>query len=150
MARPGRLFVIKTTGEVFGAVYETNSREIEPVFRHTGAAIGFNPEDKFMVYQQGAFRPGELKRLIVTKITGEVFGADIVGTNIEPVFRFTGAAIGFNPEDKFMGVIGNTLLVFKSTSEVFGAEADVRPKHWTCVSGCRGSNRFQPGRQIYG
>jgi len=36
--------------------------------------------------------------LVVITGSGNVFGADIASTTVEPVFEFIGAKIGFNPQ----------------------------------------------------
>ncbi len=72
--------------------------KIEPVFQFTGARIGFNPQDRFMVAQT-AFTNG----LVVVRGDGLVFGADIIDTQIpeiQPVFQYSGAKIGFHPLDR--------------------------------------------------
>jgi hypothetical protein len=40
--------------------------------------------------------------LAVITQAGDVFGAVVNGQNIDPVFQFSGAKIGFNPQDRFM------------------------------------------------
>jgi len=92
-----RLAVITNSGDVFGA--EITEGTLEPVFQFSGAKIGFNPQDRFMVALNA---PGVGNRLAVITQSGDVFGADVVGQNIEPVFHFSGAKIGFNPQDRFM------------------------------------------------
>ena len=51
--------------------------------------------------------------LVVIRNDGSVFGAEVTGQNIGPVFQFTGAKIGFNAQDRFMVALGNTLVVIK-------------------------------------
>ena len=63
--------------------------------------------------------------LVVITDDGSVFGANVVGTNIQPVFQFTGAAIGFNTQDRFMVALDNTLVVISNDGNVFGANVDV-------------------------
>src|SRR5690242_15783684 len=90
-------------------------RELAPVFQYTGAAIGFNPQDHFMMTLGNTL-------VVVTQDGSGIFGADVVGRNIGPVFRFTGAAIGFKQEDHFMMTLGNTLVVVRTDGAVFGAD----------------------------
>jgi hypothetical protein len=57
--------------------------------------------------------------LVVIRRDGLVFGAEVIGagddstvvTHIQPVFQFTGARIGFAPEDRFtrkvLAIIGS-------------------------------------------
>jgi hypothetical protein len=45
--------------------------------------------------------------LVVIRQDGLVFGADVVGRDIQPVFQFSGPAIGFAPEDRFMVAPGS-------------------------------------------
>jgi hypothetical protein len=105
------LVVIRRDGLVFGA--DVVGRDIQPVFQFSGARIGFNPQDRFMVAMGN--------RLIVIRQDGLVFGADIVGRNIQPVFQFSGARIGFNSQDRFMVTRGNQLIVVRQDGLVFGA-----------------------------
>jgi hypothetical protein len=69
------------------------------VFQFSGPAIGFAPEDRFMVALGNT--------LVVIRQDGLVFGADVVGRDIQPVFQFSGPAIGFAPEDRFMVAPGS-------------------------------------------
>jgi hypothetical protein len=55
-------------------------------------------------------------------MTGEVFVADLSRTgSIVPIVELRGAKIGFNPQDRFMVAIQNTLIVITQAGEVFGA-----------------------------
>ena len=98
------LAVITNQGDVFGST--VNATELEPVFQFSGAKIGFNPQDRFMVTMFSTY-------LAVITQTGDVFAAevDLGQQNIGPVFQLGGAKIGFNPQDRFMVTIGNTLAV---------------------------------------
>jgi hypothetical protein len=120
VAQGNRLIVIRQDGLVFGAdVVGTN---IQPAFQFTGAPIGFNPEDRFMVAIGNT--------LVVIRQDGLVFGADVVGRDIQPVFQFTGAPMGFNPEDRFMVAQDNSLIVIRLDGLVFGADVvgrDIKP-----------------------
>jgi hypothetical protein len=115
-----QLVVIRNDGLVFGAeiFHGAAIDSLRPVFQFNGAKIGFNPEDKFMVSL--GFSP-----LVVIRKDGLVFGASVVGTlrgpHIQPVFQFSGAKIGFNPEDRFMVAHGNQLIVIREDGLVFGA-----------------------------
>jgi hypothetical protein len=60
-------------------------------------------------------------RFVVIRQDGLVFGADIVGRNIEPVFQFSGARIGFHPQDRFIVARGNELMAIRQDGLVFGA-----------------------------
>jgi hypothetical protein len=95
------LIVITNNGTVFGAnaVGQNSSLSIDPVFQFTGAKIGFNVQDRFMVALSGP-----PPTLVVITDDGSAFGAnvDVTGQNIDPVFQFTGAKIGFNVQDRFM------------------------------------------------
>jgi hypothetical protein len=66
------------------------------VYRFKGANIGYNPQDKFMVYGGDT--------LFVITDSGDVYGSavDFAGQTIGPVVHFTGAKIGYNPQDKWM------------------------------------------------
>jgi len=84
--------------------------------------IGFNPQDRFMMAVGNT--------LVVVTQDGNVFGADVAGRNVRPVFQFGGAKIGFNPQDSFMMALGNTLIVVTQDGNVFGADVvgrDVGP-----------------------
>jgi hypothetical protein len=108
-------------------------REIGPIFQFTGAAIGFNPEDRFMVTIGHT--------LFVTTQNGSVFGSNAViqptpvfsGTTIDghgvgqvfraelaPVVRFRGAQVAFNPQDRFLVALGGILVVITRNGDVFG------------------------------
>ena len=50
--------------------------------------------------------PGANGTLVVITSFGEVFGADVSGQNIDPVFQFAGAKIGYNVQDRFMVALG--------------------------------------------
>ena len=105
------LVVIREDGLVFGA--EVVGRDFQPVFQFSGARIGFNPQDRFMVAMGN--------RLVVIRQDGLVFGADIIGRNIQPVFQFNGAKIGLHALDRFMIARGNELMVIRQDGLVFGA-----------------------------
>ena len=79
---------------MFGA--EVTGQNIGPVFQFTGAKIGFNAQDRFMVALGNT--------LVVITDDGSMFGAEVTG--IGPVFQFTGAKIGFNAQDRFMVALG--------------------------------------------
>ena len=42
--------------------------------------------------------------------------------DLQPVFQFSGARIGFNPQDRFMMTLGNTLVVVTQDGNVLGAD----------------------------
>jgi hypothetical protein len=107
------LYVIRNDGLVFGA-YVQATGNIQPVFQFTGARIGYNPQDRFMVALESS-------TLVVIKDDGSVFGAEVEGTNIGPVFQFTGAKIGYNPQDRFMVARQQQLLVITADGNVFGS-----------------------------
>jgi hypothetical protein len=95
--------------------------DVGSVFQFDGAKIGFNPEDRFMVAIPGT-APPSIATLVVITQGGNVFGADVVGRTVGPVFQFSGAKIGFNPEDRFMVAGGKTLAVITQGGNVFGAD----------------------------
>ena len=144
MALGNTLIVVTQDGNVFGAdVVTFAERELAPVLQFSGAKIGFNPQDRFMMALGNT--------LIVVTQDGNVFGADVkstptgaaIGTTIDgrpigeifarelqPVFGFSGAKIGFSPQDRFMMALGNTLVVVTQDGNVFGADVvgrDVGP-----------------------
>jgi ATP-dependent phosphoenolpyruvate carboxykinase len=124
VAMGNTLAVITKDGSVFGTTVLPNTTNLGPVFQFSGAKIGFNPQDRFMVTMLSSF-------LAVITQAGDVFGAPIEGQssglffqpqNLGPVFQFSGAKIGFNPQDRFMVTIGgNTLAVITQAGDVFGA-----------------------------
>ena len=125
------LAVITSVGDVFAA--EVEDQSIGPVFQLPGAKIGFNPQDRFMVSLD--LTNSTDRTLVVITQSGDVFGAPIQGRDgalgfvpqsLGPVFQFSGAKIGFNPVDKFMVAIGNTLVVITQTGAVFGANVNGR------------------------
>jgi hypothetical protein len=85
------LVVITDAGNVFGANVNFATTTVEPVFEFSGAKIGFNPQDRFMVATDDT--------LFVITNTGDVFWADvdIGGQTLGPVSHLGGAKIGFNP-----------------------------------------------------
>jgi len=60
--------------------------------------------------------------LVVITSDGNVFGSQVLNRVLQPVFQFTGAKIGYNPQDRFMVTLGNTLVVITSDGGVFGAD----------------------------
>lgn len=119
------LVVIRQDGLVFGAnvVGTINGPHLQPVFQFTGAPIGFNPQDRFMV--AAANSPvfnAPRNTLVVIREDGLVFGANVVGRDIQPVFQFSGAKIGFHPLDRFMVAMHNRLVVIRGDGLVFGAD----------------------------
>ena len=101
--------------------------ELGPVFQFSGAKIGYNPQDRLIIETIGE---GSQPALAVVTQSGDVFGAfmgfdssgDFVPETLGPVFQYSGAKIGFNPEDRFMVTIGdNTLAVVTQSGDVFGA-----------------------------
>ena len=68
---PGPLAVITDAGNVFGANVKVgpDSGVIDPVFQFTGAKIGFNVQDRFMVALGNT--------LVVITDDGSVFGAEV-------------------------------------------------------------------------
>ena len=129
VAMGSTLVVITRDGSVFGASTFPNSTELEPVFQFSGAKIGFNPQDKFMVTLLSNY-------LALITQAGDVFAAevDLGQKNIGPVFKLGGAKIGFNPEDRFMVQFGDTLAVITKSGDVFGA----------VIEGQRNGLFFQP------
>src|SRR5262249_3446633 len=118
----GVLAVITQEGKVFGAGIVVN-KSLEPVFQLSGEKIGSNPEDRFMVALNNI--AGTSSRIVVITQAGNVFGADVAGKNIGPVFPFTGAKIGFSPEDRFMLAMNlpvSRLVVITQAGNVFGAD----------------------------
>lgn len=114
------LVVITQVGNVFGADIVNN--EVGPVFRFSGARVGFNPEDRFAVAVGN--------RILIITRTGNVFGHEVTGRDIGPAFMFGGSKMGFNPQDKFMVAAGHRLLVITATGSVFGADvldSDIGP-----------------------
>jgi len=90
------LTVITNVGDVYGSTVAANNA-LEPVFEFSGAKIGYNPQDRFMV-------ASEYNTLFVITNSGGVYGAavDIQSHNIGPVIQYSGAKIGYNPQDRFM------------------------------------------------
>jgi hypothetical protein len=139
------LFVIKEAGDVFAAEIHVGTDadpfdggSVGDVFPLGGAKIGFNPEDRFMVTAQVAGTQPNVpfsSALVVITDAGDVFGAPIEfdgqgrPQSLSPVFKFSGAKIGFNPEDRFMVAIDNTLVVITAFGDVFGAAVDGRNKN---------------------
>ena len=131
----GALAVVTAEGRVWAADVAREQHVIGPVAEATGARIGFNPEDRFLV----ALRD----RLVVIRHDGRVFASTVKATatgtfigayadgkdwgtiynrQLEPVVELTGATIGFNPQDRFMTTVGNTLVVITSEGNVFGTD----------------------------
>ena len=51
-----------------------------------------------------------------------MFGSDVVDRQLQPVFQFGGAKIGFNPQDRFMMTLGNTIVVVTADGSAFGCD----------------------------
>jgi hypothetical protein len=85
------LTVITQDGNVFGA--DVEGQDLRPVFQFSGAKIGFNPQDRFMVATSASPPPPPTRNrlVVITQPGGDVFGADVVGRDIGPVFQFSGA-----------------------------------------------------------
>jgi hypothetical protein len=84
--------------------------------------IGFNPQDRFMV-ALNSFGPSLL--LVITQ-EGNVFGTELSGSSLEPVFQFGGSKIGFNPQDRFMLMTdASTLAVITQEGNVFGTNVNL-------------------------
>jgi hypothetical protein len=58
----------------------------------------------------------------VTTQNGDVFGHDVSGRTIGPGFKFGGSRMAFNPVDRFVVAMGNTMIVTTQTGPAFGAE----------------------------
>lgn len=122
------IVVITDSGSVFGAL--VSGQSIGQISQIASGKIGFNPQDRFMV--------GMGHTLAVITTSGDVFGANVratqssVGTTVDgptlflnelsPVTQFGGAKIGFNPQDKFMVAMGQTLVVVTNDGNVFGSD----------------------------
>jgi ATP-dependent phosphoenolpyruvate carboxykinase len=118
-----QLAVITDVGDVFGTniVFGANpvTATLDPVFQFSGAKIGFNPQDRFMVAMGNT--------LAVITQDGNVFGSTVTPSTTElgPIFQFSGAKIGFNPQDRFMvTMFSNYLTVITQAGDVFAAEVD--------------------------
>jgi hypothetical protein len=103
-----RLAVITREGNVYASVIKFASggfggvpQSLEPVYQLNGAKIGYNPQDRFMV-ATAVTTVGNT--LFVITNTGDVYGSviDAAVQNVGPVIHFTGAKIGYNPQDKWM------------------------------------------------
>ncbi len=98
------LAVITNTGDVYGAVVETQPglagapQNLGPIIHFSGSKIGYNPQDRFMVISEHD------NTLFVITNSGAVFGAsvDTQSYSIGPVIQYTGAQIGYNKQDQFM------------------------------------------------
>jgi|SRR5215831_14943186 len=119
------LAVVTNAGNVYGSTVANNT--LEPVFEFSGAKIGYNPQDRFMV------AIGNMLAAITS--TGDVYGAVIEVTpglvglpqNLGPIIHFTGSKIGYNPQDRFMvASVSNTLFVITNSGAVFGAAVDIQ------------------------
>jgi hypothetical protein len=110
-------------------------REVLPVFQFSGAKIGFNPQDRFMmavgntlvvVTEDGSVWGSEVKITPTNEFTG--INADgtpagrVIKRELLPVFQFSGAKIGFNPQDRFMMALGTALVVVTGDGDAYGAE----------------------------
>src|SRR5260370_27580352 len=117
-ARNRLVVITQPDGNVFGADVVVQSVQppvasVGPVFQFSGAKIGFNPQDRFMVALDNTLA-------VITK-DGNVFAADVVRRAIGPVFQFSGAKIGFNPQDRFMVAIGKSVTVLNKLGDITAA-----------------------------
>ena len=84
-------------------------------------SIGFNIQDRFMTTLGNT--------LVVVTQDGNVFGADVAGNTVGPVFPFGGEAkIGFNIQDRFMMSLSDTLVVVRQEGTVFGSQVVMQPQ----------------------
>ncbi len=122
------LTVITNVGDVYGSTVAANNA-LEPVFEFSGAKIGYNPQDRFMMMTEYT--------LFVTN-NGNVFGStvDVTNENIGPVAEYTGTRIGYNPQDRFMVAWSNFLFVITNTGDVW----------WTGI----GNNTLSPVSHLGG
>src|ERR671919_559698 len=95
------LVAVAQDGNVFGS--DVNGRNLGPVHQFSGAKIGYNPQDRFMVSLQRG--PASYTLVVVTQ-DGSVFGSDVNGRNLDPIYQFSGARIGYDPQDRFMVSLG--------------------------------------------
>jgi hypothetical protein len=137
MALGNTLVVVTQDGNVFGCdvLGSGGHRELAPVLQFSGAKIGFNPQDRFMmarnntlvvVTTDGSVWGSEVKstptnRFLGVGIDGKPMG-QIIDRELQSVFQFSGAKIGFNPQDRFMMAFGPTLVVVTGDGDVYGAE----------------------------
>lgn len=61
-------------------------------------------------------------KLMVLTRSGQVFGHEVSERHIGDPFQFSGARMGFNPQDRFVTTIGNTLVVTTENGDAFGAD----------------------------
>jgi hypothetical protein len=137
VAMGSTLVVVTTDGSAFGCDITGSGpqRQLAPVFQFSGAKIGFNPQDRFMmavgstlvvVTQDGSVWGSEVKNLPVNEYAGLGPDGRPMGRDnereLQPVFQFSGAKIGFNPQDRFMMALGTALVVVTGDGDVFAAE----------------------------
>ena len=124
------LAVITNVGNVYG--YAAANNALEPIFEFSGAKIGYNPQDRFMMATSD--------RLFVTN-NGNVFGAtiDVAQRSIGPVAEYTGTRIGYNPQDRFMVAGDGTLFVITNTGDVWWTGIDFSGDTLSPVSHLGGS-----------
>jgi hypothetical protein len=64
--------------------------------------------------------------LVVITQDGNVFGSDVAGHTLSPVYQFSGPKIGYNPQDRFMVADSQaanlTLFVITHAGDVFGSD----------------------------
>lgn len=131
----GALVVVTAEGRVWAADVAREQRVIGPVAEATGARIGFSEQDRFLVALRDRLvvirRDGRVfASTVKTTATGAFIGIDQDGRGwgaihkrrLEPVVELTGARIGFNPQDRFMTTVGNTIVVITSEGNVFGTD----------------------------
>jgi hypothetical protein len=131
------LVVVTQDGSVYGCdiIGSGPQRQLAPVLQFTGARIGFNPQDRFMmilgstlvvVTEDGSVWGSEVKNTRTNAFVG--INADgtpmgpVTARELQPVFPFSGAKIGYNPQDRFMMALGNTLVVVTGDGDVYAAE----------------------------
>jgi ATP-dependent phosphoenolpyruvate carboxykinase len=74
-----------------------------------------------------------MSALVVITNAGNVYGTDVIGgVGLSPIYEFSGAKIGYNPQDRFMMVTSDTLFV-TNNGNVFGAGIDVRNRNMGAV-----------------
>ncbi len=131
------LVVVTADGSAFGCdiIGSGPQRQLAPVLQFSGARIGFNPQDRFMmavgstlvvVTADGSVWGSEVKSTRTNQFIG--INADgtpmglVTGRELQPVFQFSGAKIGFNPQDRFMMALSTALVVVTGDGDVYAAE----------------------------
>jgi len=115
------LAIVTQSGDVFAAEVDLGQNSIGLVSSLGGAKIELGPQGRFMVtigYNLAIItRSGELPR---APIEGTFSGFFFQPQTVGPMFKFIGAKLELDPQDRFVIALNNALVVVSKSGQVFG------------------------------